>query len=58
MRKRLVLAFACMLAAPVLPADYPDLSTVRRALQSFPETIQLREKLWVRRFEMVQRLLE
>jgi hypothetical protein len=42
----------------LVQGDYPDLSTLRRALQSFPETIQLREKLWVRRFEMVQRLLE
>ena len=42
----------------LVQGDYPDLNTVRRALQSFPETLQVREKLWVRRFEMVQRLLD
>ena len=38
--------------------DYPDLNSARLALQGFPETMQPRAKLWIRRFEMVQRLLE
>ncbi len=42
----------------LVQGDYPDLNSARLALQAFPETLQQREKLWIRRFEMVQRLLE
>jgi septal ring-binding cell division protein DamX len=42
----------------LVQGDYPDLNSARLALQTFPETMQTREKLWIRRFEMVQRLLE
>lgn len=42
----------------LVQGDYPDLNTARLALQTFPATIQPREKPWIRRFEMVQRLLE
>lgn len=42
----------------LLQGDYADLNAARLALQAFPETIQQREKLWIRRFEMVQRLVE
>ena len=99
MRKHLVLAFACMLAAPVLPADYQagldayingDYDTAITEWQAVVEsspgtvpdpvraetlyaigmlfwiadrdpehfTIQLRKKLWIRRYGMVQRILE
>jgi hypothetical protein len=42
----------------LVQGDYPDLNTARLALQAFPEDLQKREKLWIRRFEMVQKLLE
>jgi hypothetical protein len=42
----------------LVQGDYPDVEAARLVLQTFPETLQLREKLWIRRFEMVQRLLE
>ncbi|MFC1720149.1 hypothetical protein ACFL00_03300 [Pseudomonadota bacterium] len=42
----------------LVQGDYPDLNSARLALRAFPETMQRREKLWIRRFEMVQRLLE
>jgi len=42
----------------LVQGDYPDINTARVALQAFPETIQQRNKLWIRRYGMVQRLLE
>jgi hypothetical protein len=42
----------------LVQGDYPDLNSARLALQAFPETIQKREKLWIRRLLMVQSLLE
>jgi len=42
----------------MVQGDYPDLDSARQAVRSFPEDLQQRDKLWVRRFEMVQRLLE
>jgi len=42
----------------LVQGDYPDVDAARRAVMSFPEDMQPRDKLWVRRFEMVQRLLE
>ena len=42
----------------LVQGDYADLNSARLALQSFPEEIQEREKLWIRRFQMVQSLLE
>ena len=42
----------------MVQGDYPDLDSARQAVRSFPEDLQQRYKLWVRRFEMVQRLLE
>ena len=65
MRKRLVLAFAIYRQTSykkplwvLVQGDYPDMNAARVALQAFPETIQLRKKLWIRRYGMVQRLLE
>jgi TPR repeat protein len=42
----------------LLQGDYPDVGSARQAARDFPEDLQQRDKLWVRRFEMVQRLLE
>ena len=42
----------------LVQGDYADLNSARLALQAFPQDIQKREKLWIRRFGMVQRLLE
>ena len=42
----------------LVQGDYPDLNSARHALQAFPEDLQKREKLWIRRFERVQKLLE
>jgi hypothetical protein len=42
----------------LVQGDYADLNSARLALQAFPQDIQRREKLWIRRFGMVQRLLE
>jgi septal ring-binding cell division protein DamX len=42
----------------LVQGDYPDVESARRAVQDFPEDMQQRDKLWIRRFEMVQRLLE
>ena len=42
----------------LVQGDYPDVEAARLVLQTFPETLQSRERLWIRRFEMVQRLLE
>lgn len=42
----------------LVQGDYADLESARRAARNFPEDMQQRDRLWVRRFEMVQRLLE
>ena len=42
----------------LVQGDYPDVDSARQAARNFPEDLQQRDKLWVRRFEMVQRLLE
>ncbi|MFC1694705.1 hypothetical protein ACFL1C_01050 [Pseudomonadota bacterium] len=42
----------------LVQGDYADLNLARHALQAFPEDLQKREKLWIRRFERVQKLLE
>jgi len=42
----------------LVQGDYPDLDSARQAARNFPEDMQQRDRLWVRRFEMVQRLLE
>jgi hypothetical protein len=42
----------------LIQGDYSDLNAARHALQTFPEDLQKREKLWIRRFERVQKLLE
>ncbi|GAG91650.1 unnamed protein product, partial [marine sediment metagenome] len=42
----------------LVQGDYPDVSAARLALGNFPEDIQTRDKLWIRRFVMVQGLLE
>jgi len=42
----------------LIQGDYPDLNAARLALQAFPGKLQEREKLWIRRFERVQSLLE
>jgi TPR repeat protein len=42
----------------LVQGDYPDLNSARLSLQAFPETLQQRQKLWIRRFEVVQRALE
>jgi tetratricopeptide (TPR) repeat protein len=42
----------------LVQGDYPNVESARLALQAFPETMQTRDKLWIRRFEMVHRLLE
>ncbi len=42
----------------LVQGDYRDVESARAALRGFPETIQQRDKLWIRRFRMVQNLLE
>ena len=42
----------------LLQGDYPDLHSARLAQQAFPDSLQPREKLWIRRFGIVQSLLE
>lgn len=42
----------------LVQGDYADLNSARIALQGFPEGMQERKKLWIRRFQMVQSLLE
>jgi septal ring-binding cell division protein DamX len=42
----------------LVQGSYPDVASARAAQNSFPRKIQKRDKLWIRRFEMVQRLLE
>jgi TPR repeat protein len=42
----------------LVQGEYPDVESARRAVREFPEDMQARDKLWIRRFEMVQGLLE
>ena len=42
----------------LLQGSYPDVASARAAQSHFPRKIQRQDKLWIRRFEMVQRLLE
>jgi TPR repeat protein len=42
----------------LVQGDYVDVESARQAVRDFPEDMQSREKLWIRRFVMVQRLLE
>ena len=41
----------------LVQGDYPDVDLARAAGQNFPAGIQQRDKLWIRRFVMVQGLL-
>ena len=42
----------------MLQGSYPDVASARAAKARFPRPIQQQDALWIRRFEMVQRLLE
>jgi septal ring-binding cell division protein DamX len=42
----------------LVQGNYPDVNAARAAQNSFPRKIQRKDRLWIRRFEMVQRLLE
>jgi Sel1 repeat len=42
----------------LVQGDYPDVIQARAAAQEFPTDIQQRDKLWIRRFKMVQGLLQ
>lgn len=42
----------------LVQGDYPDLNSARLARQVFPDSLWSREKLWIRRFGMVQSLLK
>jgi len=42
----------------LVQGSYPDVESARAVQNVFPRKIQKRDKLWIRRFEMVQRLLE
>ena len=42
----------------LVQGSYPDVNAARAAQNSFPRKIQRKDRLWIRRFEMVQRLLE
>jgi septal ring-binding cell division protein DamX len=42
----------------MLQGSYPDVASARAAKARFPRQIQQQDALWIRRFEMVQRLLE
>jgi septal ring-binding cell division protein DamX len=42
----------------LLQGSYADIESARAAKQRFPREIQQQDALWVRRFDMVQRLLE
>lgn len=42
----------------LVQGSYPDVESAREAQSRFPRKIQRRDKLWIRRFEMVQKLLE
>jgi septal ring-binding cell division protein DamX len=42
----------------LLQGDYPDVESARLGKERFPRKIQRQDALWIRRFDMVQRLLE
>jgi len=42
----------------LVQGSYADVESARAAQKVFPRKIQKQDKLWIRRFEMVQRLLE
>jgi hypothetical protein len=42
----------------LVQGDYVDLESARQAIRAFPQDMQARENLWIRRFHMVQGLLE
>jgi septal ring-binding cell division protein DamX len=42
----------------LVQGSYPDAASARAVQARFPRKIQRSDKLWIRRFEMVQRLLE
>lgn len=42
----------------LVQGDYSDVGSARQAVRGFPQDMQAREKLWIRRFQMVQGLLE
>ena len=42
----------------LVQGSYPDVDSARAAQARFPRKIQRRDRLWIRRFEMVQKLLE
>ena len=42
----------------LLQGDYPDVESARLGKERFPRAIQQQDALWIRRFDMVQRLLE
>ncbi len=42
----------------LVQGNYPDLDTARLARDAFPETIQTRDKLWIRKFGKVQDLVK
>ena len=41
----------------LVQGDYPDLEAVRAARDAFPTAIQPRDRLWIRKFGMVQKLV-
>jgi TPR repeat protein len=42
----------------MVQGNYPDVDAARMAVQSFPEDLQSRGKLWIRKFDRVQRLIK
>jgi septal ring-binding cell division protein DamX len=42
----------------LVQGDYPDVEAARAARDTFPAGIQRIEDLWIRKFSMVQRLIE
>ena len=42
----------------LLQGNYPNVETARAAVKEFPAGLQGADQLWVRRFGMVQRLIE
>jgi septal ring-binding cell division protein DamX len=42
----------------MVQGDYADVESARAAARSFPPGIQQRDRLWIRKFGMVQRLIE
>jgi hypothetical protein len=42
----------------LVQGSYPDVASARAVQNRFPRKIQRKDKLWIRRFEMVQKLLE